>query len=773
MNLIKFILLGCLNFYIPITSNSQSITQQLRGTVLDHQTKHPLSDASILIKGSGVICISDSNGNFIFPKLALGKYDIGCSKIGFQNTQISGIELNSGKEVVLQIELEESISMLRTVIVNGLKNKNQTRNPFALIRTRQFGPQEAIRYAGGFQDPSRMALAFAGVTNAGSDDNNEIVIRGNSSRGLLWRLEGIEIPNPNHFSDGQGSTSGIVSMINANSLSSSDFMTGAFPANFGNGLSGVFDLNFRKGNDKKHELSTQLSLVGIDVEAEGPLGENGNSYRVAARNSTLEILLNTNIINLKTSNYSPNFKDLNFTFYFPTKKWGTISLWGLMGSDNTLETSLTEKNINNGTLQVYGVSHKVSLQKLFLKSVLSFSYQTQESIKQNVQAGLNGLITKSLQYNYPTMRFSTSMTYKFNSRLALESGIVGSDLSYKLKEDRLNSKNVLFNYLNDDGNSNFLQGYSQMLIKLTPNIKSTFGLHQYHFILNGASASEPRWSVQISNKWGGQFSTGMGWHSRLDPISVYFYKKYATNGTYTQPNKNIKPGTALHYIMSYEQKINEKTMVKVEAYLQEISKVPIDTALNGTYSLLNTSGGIPTNVLANAGFGKNKGIELTIERFYAKDFYYLITASLFDSKYQNKNTIWHNTIYNNGFAGNILIGKEYKMKKNNSISLNIRYIGRGGNKYTPINLSESIKKSTTILNNTQLYEAQYPNYWRLDFSISYKKNRAKSTWSYGADIQNVTDHQNIISKSYDNTNKSIKNSYALPRIPIIFVRCDF
>ena len=225
--------------------------------------------------------------------------------------------------------------------------------------------------------------------------------------------------------------------------------------------------------------------------------------------------------------------------------------------------------------------------------------------------------------------------------------------------------------------------------------------------------------------------------------------------------------------MSYEQKINDKTKVKVEAYVQNLTKVPIDTGTNSFYSILNTSGGIPLNILENAGLGKNKGIELTIEKFYSKNFYYLITASLFDSKYQNKNKIWYNTVYNNNYAGNVLIGKEFKLKKNNSISVNFRYLLRGGNRYTPINLSESIARATTILNYAKLYGEQYPDYWRTDVSLSYKKNKNKSTWSYGADIQNVTNRQNIIYTSYDNTNKRINNNYALPRIPILFVRCDF
>ena len=754
-------------------SQGQAITQQLRGTLLDHQTKKPLTDVSVMIRDANLRCISDSNGNFSFKKLPIGKYDLIFLKMGFQNAQMTGVELNSGKEVVLEIEMEESVTTLKEVVINSVKNKDQVNNPFSLVSTRQFGPQEAVRYAGGFQDPARMALAFAGVTNSGSDDNNEIVIRGNSPRGLLWRLEGVEIPNPNHFADGQGSTSGIVSMINAYSLASSDFMTSAFPANYGNGMSGVFDLNFRRGNNQKTEFTGQISLVGLDFGIEGPLNKKGGSYRVAARYSTLSVLLNANIINLNTTNYHPNFKDINFTIELPSKNSGRFSIWGLMGNDDTYETTPTQKNTDIGNLAVFGVSHKISFDRFFWKNVLALSTQSQKNTSQNVLAGLNGLITKQVVYTYPSLRFSSAFTYKFNPRLTLEGGVVTSLLSYKLKDDRLNSKNVLFNFLNDDGGTSYIQEYAQLLGKISSKIKTTLGVHQYQFILNNATATEPRWAFHIENNSGGVFSAGLGIHSRLEPVSVYLFKRYAANGSFTQPNKNIQPGTAMHYVASYEQKVNDKTKVKVEAYIQNLSKVPIDSAFNGTYSLLNTSGGIPTSILQNVGFGKNKGIEITIEKFYSKNFYYLITASLFESKYQNKNKILYNTIDNNKSAGNVLLGKEFKLKRNNAISINVRYMLRGGNRYTPIILSESIKKATTVLDYTQYYEGQYPDYWRTDLSISYKKNKNKSTWSYGADIQNLTDRKNVISQNYDVANKRINDSYALPRIPIIFIRCEF
>lgn len=752
---------------------SQAPSQSLRGTVKDKITQHPISDVSLVISNYNTIISTDSNGFFKFPKLPIGQYHLSIDKVGYQHIEMDGIELYSGKELVLTIELEEKAQFLKEVVVTTGKNRNTANNPFSLVSTRKFGPQEAIRYAGGFQDPSRMALAFAGVTNSGNDDNNEIIIRGNSPRGLLWRLEGIEIPNPNHFADGQGSTSGIVSMINAYSLANSDFMTGAFPANYGNASSGVFDLNFRKGNNKTTEYAAQISLIGLDFGMEGPLNKNGAAYRIAGRYSTLELLLKAKIIELNTGNNDPKFKDLNFNFDLPTKKMGEFTFWGLTGNDQNAEKTSTEKNIDKGSLSVFGLSNKLPVYKGNLKTILSFSFQSQENGSQIMNNGIPGLVTQQFIYNYPSFRFSTTFTRKINSTLHFETGFILSKLQYNLTDNRINAKNILVNYLNENGQSTYTQSFLQFIKKWSPQIKSTFGLHQYRFLLNQSSAVEPRFAIQYENKLGGVLSAGLGIHSRLEPVSVYLFKRYASNGSFTQPNMHLAPGTAFHYVVSYEQKLNKETKFKVEAYIQNLTKVPIDTALNGTYTLLNSSGGIPTNILVNEGRGQNKGIELTLEKFYAKSFYYLITASLFDSKYEHRNNVWRNTIYNNQYAGNVLIGKEIKLTRTKSIACNFRYTLRGGNRYTPILLAESIKKNATVLDNTKVYQGQYPDYWRTDVSLSYKINKNKSTWSFGGDIQNATNRSNIISQYYELSSKSIKNNYALPRIPIIFARVEF
>jgi hypothetical protein len=371
--------------------------------------------------------------------------------------------------------------------------------------------------------------------------------------------------------------------------------------------------------------------------------------------------------------------------------------------------------------------------------------------------------TREQTYQYPSWRFSTYYLHRFNSTTQLKIGINGSQLSYKLVENRNK-----ITYLDEDDKTYYWQQYVQLNKKWTSQLSFTAGIHHYQFELNKAQGWEPRLGLSWNTNSGGRFSVGMGVHSRLEPLSVYFYKRY--KGKIAEmPNQSIKPAVSLHQVIAYDQKLGENTRLKIEAYLQNISQAPVDSNRNSSFSLLNYSSGIPTQVLENVGKGENKGIELTIERFLSNDFYYLITASVFDTKYQAKKNVWYNTQFNNNYAANLLVGKDFRQK----ISVNLRYLIRGGNRYTPINFAESIKRNTTVLTSSQMMEGQYPTFHRLDLSFAYKLNRKQHTWTFRADLQNILNINNIIEERYDGNAKALTYRYALPLIPIFSTRVDF
>ncbi|MGI9544960.1 MAG: carboxypeptidase-like regulatory domain-containing protein, partial [Cyclobacteriaceae bacterium] len=251
-----------ISFLLSPTVWAQNLTQTVRGKVVDTQSKSPVIGANVIIVGSDPIQggVSDTEGNFRIPNVSIGRHNIRVTYIGYEDLVIPELLVGSGKEVVMNINLTESIIKMEELVIK--QEKGKPLNEVATVSALSFSVEETSRYAATFDDPARAALSFAGVRGGGDDVLNEIVIRGNSPRGLLWQIEGIEVPNPNHFAE-EGSSAGGISMLSSSVLSNSDFLTGAFPAEYGNALSGVFDIQLRNGNNEKREYAVQAGLLGI------------------------------------------------------------------------------------------------------------------------------------------------------------------------------------------------------------------------------------------------------------------------------------------------------------------------------------------------------------------------------------------------------------------------------------------------------------------------------------------------------------------------------
>ncbi|NBX78879.1 MAG: carboxypeptidase-like regulatory domain-containing protein, partial [Flavobacteriales bacterium] len=261
----------------------QSTLQNIKGTITDKQSQQTMPGVLVQIVESNPAKMSktDVDGKFKLLDIVPGRYTIKVNYAGYKEVVISNVVVSSGKETVLDISIEESVSALGSVTISA--KKKTMNNELTSVSGRSFSMEEVNRYAGGRSDPARLASNFAGVSSP-DDSRNDLVIRGNSPIGVLWRIEGLNISNPNHFAT-IGTTGGPVSAINTNLLRNSDFMTSAFPAEYGNANAGVFDLGLRNGNSDKREHTFQFgALTGLEFVTEGPIKkDNGSSYVVAYR----------------------------------------------------------------------------------------------------------------------------------------------------------------------------------------------------------------------------------------------------------------------------------------------------------------------------------------------------------------------------------------------------------------------------------------------------------------------------------------------------------
>lgn len=782
-----FIAVMTLLFSTSQISHSQTLTQTIRGIVVDKNVQIPIAGVSIVLVGSQPLrgTTTSSEGDFVLPNVPIGRQTLKVTYMGYKEMVMSNIVVNAGKELVLTIGLEEDITQLAEITVKPTVEKDKPLNDMATVSARTFSVEETQRYAAAVNDPARMATAYAGVMSA-DDGGNNIVIRGNSPNGLLWRMEGIDIPNPNHFSS-LGASGGGISILSAQVLSNSDFMTGAFPAEYGNALSGVFDLKLRKGNNQKREYTVQAGLLGLDVAAEGPFSSNyKGSYLVNYRYSTLELLSK---IGLPVGDFAQRFQDISYNISVPTHKWGKFTLFGFGGlssstgvakADSTLWKTEGDKRFDEkfkSNTGAWGATHSLNFSpNALLKTVVLYSaYENGFTQKRYTD---NYVFEPRYDEHYQLNKLSVSSTlnYKFSARLALRTGAIWSHQTYDFFREAWDAEAKKWErYVSSKGQTATLQVFAQANYKLTERLTANLGVHTLRLFLNNRQSIEPRASVKWDFATGQSLALGYGLHSQTHPLALYFYSPTAGDIPNHYPNQSLNFTKAHHLVLSYDRLLNEHTRLKTEAYYQSLYGVPVSANQRDAISILNVADGFISKQLANNGRGENYGIELTLERFLHNNFYYLVSGSVFKSRYQGSDEIWRSTRFDAGGAVNVLVGKEWQLGqgKNNVLGINLKTTYMGGYRTTPIDLAASRSQGQTVWIDAQTNQDKLDAYFRSDVRVSWKRNKNGFTSTLSLDLQNATNRQNVYNHFFDSNLNEIRTVYQLPLIPVLNYRVEF
>jgi len=776
---------GLLLIGISFGGVTQSLTQTIKGNITDEQSGAPIIGATVQVLNMDppMGAITDVNGFFRIEDVPVGRQSLGVSYLGYEPTIIPEILVGSGKEVVVNTKLIESLQQLdEVVVIASEQEKGQPKNELATVSAVSLGMEEISRFPATFNDPARAALMFAGVQTGGDDLLNEIVIRGNSPKGILWRLEGVEIPNPNHFTS-IGSSAGGISMLSNNMLANSDFFTGAFPAQYGNATSGIFDLQLRQGNFENHEHTLQLGLLGAAAASEGPISKGGrSSYLVNYRYSTLALLTELGL-DILGEQEDITFQDLSYKVKIPTKKYGSFSIWGL-GGKNTYRFL---PDIANGEFE-----NESEDQQLGVAGVTNVFYVSDDSYFETIISGSFNQITNTydslevLTYEEDDfiesqIRFSTYYNHKLSPKHTIRTGAIISRLAFNLTNrfwDR--SQQAYVTPLDEDDHAGFYQAFGNWQFRTSDQFTINTGLHFSYFALNGKSYLEPRFGF----KWNrGEYilSGGLGFHSRMETVALYTARQYREDGSFVQNNKDLGFTQAFHSALGFEKQLKPKLRFKAEVYYQYLYNVPVwpDANTNDdrllTFSTLNTFDGYTAEELSNEGTGKNYGLELTLEKFLTRGFYMLTTASLYRSLYTGIDGVERSTQFDGGYIYNFLAGKEYKIGKNgnNSIGINGKLIFAGGKRQAPIDDFQSSFTGQTQYRWDQNYELKLNGFFRMDIGISYRKNRPKTTSVISLDIQNLTQRENEFARFFNPNTRRIESETQLSFFPNLSYRLEF
>lgn len=764
---------------------AQQGAQTIKGTITDAQSRYPLIGANVVVVGSSPLigASTDANGNFKLGNVPLGRQALKVSYLGYQDRVLSNILVTSGKEVAISVELEEQVITANEVVVVAERNKTETNNEFATLSARSFDIEETSRYAGSRNDPARMAANFAGVSGA-NDARNDIVIRGNSPAGLLWRLDGINIPNPNHYG-ALGSSGGPVSMLNNNVLDRSDFFTAAFPAQYGNALAGVFDLQMRDGNKDKREYLGQIGFNGFELGAEGPFSKNSRaSYLVNYRYSTLGVFQAVGL-EFGTGSATPQYQDLTFKIDIPTSKAGRFTLFGLGGtsrikflgndidttSSNNLFGEENEDSYSDFRTGILGASY-TSYHNPSTYSKISVAASTAwQSYQEDSLSTENRSPVRSIEADFTQNKFSLNylINKKFNARNSATLGLISDLYDFTLTEKSLVSPAAFRNVRNSQGNSLLTQAYGQWQHRFTDLLTLNSGLNLQHFSLSNSLALEPRLGLKYQFAPKQSLNFGYGYHSQMQPLLTYFNQTQLPDGTVWQTNKDMDFTRSQHLVLGYDLMITSNMRLKAESYYQYISKAPVEQR-PGTFSMLNAGADFEMpdeDSLINNGTGRNYGIELTLEKFYSQGYYFLFTSSLFDSRYRGSDNVLRSTAFNGKYVVNLLTGKEFKVgKKNNIFNIDWKLTTAGGRNATPIDFEKSRLAGEAVYIQDKAFSTQLGSYFRTDIKFSFRMNRKKATHEFSLDLQNATNHKNVFTQRYSARTNRIATEYQMGFFPI-------
>ena len=764
-------------------------TQTIKGTITDKQSQETIIGATVrvLSEAGEKAAVTDEEGRYKIENLAPGRYEMSVSFPGYKPFSAGNIIVTTGKEVVMDIQIEESVNAVEEVVVTA--KKNEMNNELISVSGRSFSMEEVNRYAGGRSDPARMAANFAGVSSP-DDSRNDLVIRGNSPVGVLWRIEGLNIGNPNHFST-IGTTGGPVSAINTNLLRNSDFMTSAFPAEYGNANAGVFDLGFRNGNTEKREHMFQFgALTGLEFATEGYFKKgSGASYVFAYRYGFASVAQQLGL-SVGTA-ATPYYQDISFKINSKMTKAGKFTLFGL-GAESHIDFLHTEIDSTDlfadpskdsyfrSKIGVIGLKHNIRINgNSYVQTVIGTTFAGSKYLQDRViTTGLeNEIVNNTQRINYT---INTAYNNKISPRLFIKTGVIAELLTTDLfYTNRVNQANfdTLWNTLNT---ATLFQGYFHAKYSFTDQLTMNIGLHSQLLSLNNKATLEPRFGLKYQTKKSGTINVGYGLHSQMQPTDIYFLKTPDSFGNYVESNKKLDFTKSHHTVLGYEISPIKDWKFKTEVYYQYIYNAPVDSFAS-SYSMLNAGASFfPNNNgnLQNKGTGENYGFELTVEKLFSKGYYGMFSGSIYNSTYKGSDGVSRNTAFNGNYVYNVLIGKEFKIgsNKQNAIKLDVKFTHAGGRYYTPVDLALSQLAQTQVVKGDEFaFTEKYSDFARLDVKIGYvhnsKKLKISQSWSF--DVNNVTNRKNIFAERYNPVNNSLNTSYQIGFFPNFVYRLEF
>ena len=753
-------------YFYSTQISAQTNNQVIRGLVKDKWSGKPIYGAYLVLDNGTKGVVSDSSGRFRLSNVQVGRHYLSCYLTGYATWVSPDLWVESGKENVLDIILEELHTDLPEIILNGESIPRQSMGQINLL-----SQEMTLRYPATFYDPARLASGMAGVTND-NDQANGLIIRNYSPNGVNWRLWGAEIINPNHtanagtFSDRVTGNAGGVNMISMQLLDNTAFYTGLPPVSYGNAGSGTLDMSLRAGNTENREYTIQAGLIGIDLAAEGPFGKSGSgsSYLVNYRYSTIGLLQK---MGLELGDEAIEFQDLSMNLSFPLKN-GSLQLFSIFGSSSNRFSGNADSTAWKADKDPFSIDFTSSSRIVgarYQRGAFSSTwvYSSGQFLREATPLVLNNsLLNASYDFWQPEkLSGDTRFTRTLNDKVDF---LAGLNLTYNKQ-----IRNLTDATMSNDGVMSGIQiapylGFQYQKGKW----QSTLGFHSLYFTWNNSFSAEPRFELTRKLSKQTSMSFAMGKSSQLQPVQVYI-------GTgYTQ-NEKLDLTKLWQGSLTFK-KVKDTEVWSAQIYGSLINKIPVSDKISNAFSAINVLEEIINFPLISAGRAFQMGAFIQNRIYWKNGFYSLVNLNVGQLQYIGSDQVWRQGRFSHKYLLNATLGKEWsgqeRKGKIRQFGVNARFVARAGFREMSINLDASQTLGTSVFSMENGFDQIQENYCRLDLRIYRKWNAAKRSNMLSLDIQNASNEKHIVYNYYDRVQQKILGKKQLGIIPILSYRVN-
>jgi hypothetical protein len=743
-------------FFCCYSISSLAQTGQIKGKITSAVNNEPIPFANVVIEGTTQGTTTDFDGNYTIANVQPGIYNVVCSVVGYRPARFSEITVSSVRPAVVNFQLEPNTTNLSEVEVTASPFTKSEESPVSL---RTISAAEIYRNPGGNRDISRVIQSLPGVASSISF-RNDIIIRGGAPNENRFYLDGIEVPNINHFAT-QGSSGGPVGLINVNFIREVDFYSGAFPAARGNALSSVMEFKQIEGNNEKLRGTILTGSSDAGLTLDGPLSKKSN-FIFSVRRSYLQFLFKALALP-----FLPTYNDFQLKHTYRPNDKNVISIVGLGAIDNFIlnetananvtDPSIIERNnyilgnipVNNQWNYTLGANWKHFLDNGFLTVVLSRSHlnnKAEKYLNNERETGNELLLYESaeIENKFRIEHYTRHNGWKITYGAGYENATYTNETFNKIS---VGSEVVIVDFnsrLNFDKFSAFGQASKSFVedrLTLSLGMRTDFNNYSEEMI-NPLDQLSPRVSAswKLSQKFLLNFNTGR--YFQLPPYTILGYRN--SSGTLVNRDNGIKYIMNDQLVTGLEYNPGVYSKITVEGFYKWYSNYPF--LLRDSVSLANL--GADFGVIGNepatpASKGRSYGVEFLAQQKLSKSIYGIVSYTIVRSEFTDRNGIFKPSAWDNRHILNLTAGK--KLKKDWEVG--IRFRMQGGAPYTPFDLALSSQKhiwdvrQQAVVDWSRLNEERFPLVHALDFRIDKKWFWKKWSMNIYLDVQNAYNFQ--------------------------------